>query len=226
MKTFFTILLAILAAAAVIFGALAAKSRLDNWNKARSACLEEIDSMSETISDLSAESAGGNIAELNAALTGMLRAQKRINRAKDVLVSLLKNKPFFLPLTEDEKRLLRAYAAPAESNQAAVATSISTNATASPEATASPPPLSSETVQSQQSAPQIQPQPAPEIQPPPPPAEYVILNRDVEVSRGTKKIVIPKGSRLPVVSRGSHTVGVHFEGEQQIISKSATGESK
>jgi hypothetical protein len=38
MKTFFTIFLAILAAAAVIFGGLAAKSRLDNWNKAKNAC--------------------------------------------------------------------------------------------------------------------------------------------------------------------------------------------
>jgi hypothetical protein len=34
MKTFFTIFLAILAAAAVISAGLAAKSRLDKWNKA------------------------------------------------------------------------------------------------------------------------------------------------------------------------------------------------
>lgn len=100
-----------------------------------------------------------------------------------------------------------------------------------PEATASPTVPSSETAEmddtrSEQPSPEIQPQTPPEVRPSPPPPEYVILNRDVEVSHGTKKIVIPKDSKLPVVSRGSHTVGVRFEGEQEFIPQSATSESK
>ena len=71
---------------------------------------------------------------------------------------------------------------------------------------------------------QSQQPPIPEIQSPA--AEYVTLNRDVEVSHGVNKIVIPKGSKLPVVSRGSRTVGVRFEGEQEIIPQSPTNESK
>lgn len=77
-----------------------------------------------------------------------------------------------------------------------------------------------------QSAPDTQPQPAVEIQPPASSVEYVVLNRDVEVSHGTNKIVIPKGSKLPVVSRGLRVVGVRFQDEQEIIPESATSESK
>ncbi len=71
---------------------------------------------------------------------------------------------------------------------------------------------------------QVQQLAAPEIQSPA--LEYVILARDVEVSHGVKKILIPKGSKLPVVSRGSRIVGVRFEGEQEIIPESATSKSK
>jgi hypothetical protein len=56
--------------------------------------------------------------------------------------------------------------------------------------------------------------------------EYVILNRDVEVAHGARKVVISAGAKLPAVSRGSRIVGVRFAGEQQIIPESATSESK
>ena len=62
--------------------------------------------------------------------------------------------------------------------------------------------------------------PAPEIQSAA--AEYVTLNGNVEVGHGTGKVVIPAGTTLPVVSRGSHIVVVRFAGEQQIIPESAT----
>jgi GYF domain 2 len=96
---------------------------------------------------------------------------------------------------------------------------------ASPEE--SPTTLSSETAPlPQQPSPETQPVRSPATESPPPPPEYITLNRDVHVSHGTKKIVIPKGSTLLVVTRGSHTVGVRFEGEQEIIPESATSESK
>jgi len=230
MKTFLMTFLAILAAAAVIFGCLATKSRLNNWNKAKNACLDEINSMSETIRDISDETKGASLEELTAALRQMTKAQKHINDATQLLLSLLKHKPFGFPLTKDEKELLRVYTTSAEeSKQAAVATSVSTDATASPEATTSPTALSSEAagadnVRSQQPAPEVQAQQAPEIQSPQ--SEYVTINRDIEVSHSTNKILIPKGSRLPVVSRGSRSVGVRFQNELQIIPKSATSESK
>jgi hypothetical protein len=62
--------------------------------------------------------------------------------------------------------------------------------------------------------------PAPEIQSAP--AEYITLNRGVEAGHGATKVVIPAGTTLPVVSRGSHIVVVRFASEQQIIPESAT----
>jgi hypothetical protein len=62
--------------------------------------------------------------------------------------------------------------------------------------------------------------PAPEIQSAP--AEYVTLNRGVEAGHRATRVVIPAGTTLPVVSRGSHIVLVRFAGEQQIIPESAT----
>ncbi len=73
----------------------------------------------------------------------------------------------------------------------------------------------------------LETQTLPEIQAPPPPGlGCVILNRDVEVSHGIRKIVIPKDSKLPVVGRGSRTVAVRFQDEIETIPKSATSESK
>jgi hypothetical protein len=40
----------------------------------------------------------------------------------------------------------------------------------------------------------------PNESPPPPSSEYVTVTRDVEVKHGAMKIVIPKGSKLLVVS--------------------------
>ena len=67
---------------------------------------------------------------------------------------------------------------------------------------------------------------SPAAQPAPDCLECVIVPRDVEVSHGTRKVLIPKGSKLPVVSRGSRNVGVRFQNELQIIPKSVTSESK
>ncbi len=67
--------------------------------------------MSAAIIDISNEATVDNV---DAALYGTRKARKRKGEAKEVLVSLLKNKPFFLPLTQDERRLLRVYATPTE----------------------------------------------------------------------------------------------------------------
>src|SRR5437867_3292960 len=59
-----------------------------------------------------------------------------------------------------------------------------------------------------------------------PPPQYVTVKRDIEVSHGTTKIVIPKGTKLLVVSRASGIVGVLFGNESIIIPESATTEFK
>jgi len=59
-----------------------------------------------------------------------------------------------------------------------------------------------------------------------PPPQYVTVKRDIEVSHGTTKIVIPKGTKLLVVSRASGIVGVLFGNESVIIPESATTEFK
>ncbi len=59
-----------------------------------------------------------------------------------------------------------------------------------------------------------------------PPPQYVTVKRDIEVSHGTTKIVIPTGTKLLVVSRASGIVGVLFGNESVIIPESATTEFK
>ena len=93
--------------------------------------------MSVAIRDISDESKGASLEELTVAIRQTTKAEKRIEDAEQLLVSVLKNKPFGLPLTKDEKELLRSYTTP-KSEQTAAATS--TETTASPEATTSPQP--------------------------------------------------------------------------------------
>lgn len=122
-KIFLAVFFAVLAAAAVISGGLAAKSRLDKWNQAKKACLDEMYSMSEALGDVSGEIKGADTyAELTVALRNMNKANKRIDDAERLLVSLLENKPFGLPLTKDEKEWLRVCAKPAKESDLTKAT--------------------------------------------------------------------------------------------------------
>lgn len=61
----------------------------------------------------------------------------------------------------------------------------------------------------------------------PPPGEYITLLRDVEIPRGASKEVIPKGSKLLVVSRGADVVQVRAGNNgSEIIPSSAVADSK
>lgn len=57
--------------------------------------------------------------------------------------------------------------------------------------------------------------------------EQVTLNRDFEVTYGyAKGLIIPKGSKLEVFSRGAKTIGVRYGNESVSIPRTATTESK
>jgi len=103
-KTFFSTFAAILASAIVIFSVFAAKSRLDKWENAKAACLVEI-----RLAD----------SEINWSETTETEAMYRRNRAKRDLVSILKHKPFWLPLTKLERTMLQNYKSDLEAVSAA-----------------------------------------------------------------------------------------------------------
>src|SRR5258708_28972 len=100
MKTFFTIFLAILASAAVIYGI---KSRLDEWHKAIDKFVNEIDSTHKVILEISRSSKGGSLKVLEEGIDAISEAEERGDEARRVLVELLEHKPFGLSLTDSEQ---------------------------------------------------------------------------------------------------------------------------
>lgn len=132
MKTFFTVFFAILAAAIVIFVALSAKARLDQWEQAKQACYAQIMSETkvtearaakETAETRSLAATAGNSNDvLEVGRRGLATVQMvaeslaRIAEAKRTLVAILENKPFGLPLTADERKELDSAKADIQKN--------------------------------------------------------------------------------------------------------------
>jgi hypothetical protein len=123
MKTFFTVFFAILAAAVVIFVALSAKARLDQWEQSKRMCYAQfaaIASSSEGTVDRMKGRIAGLESPLEVARWGMgtlssLQAdQKRMLNVEQTLVAILEQKPFGLPLTADERKELNSAKAAAK----------------------------------------------------------------------------------------------------------------
>ena len=115
MKTFFTVFFAILAAAAVIFAALWAKSRVDSWEQAWRSCeaqMSAIISSEQAYSRASRYSASSSpevaIHEASAALQRIQDDQIQIARLESTMVAILEHKPFGLPLTAVERKELES----------------------------------------------------------------------------------------------------------------------
>ncbi len=105
MKSFVATLFAILAAAAVIAAFLAAKSRVDKWTDAKNQYVAEISSLYATAKDISAQPLFP-LSERNRNIGRMSDTMIRISRVELDLRSLLENKPFRLPLSKSERKLL------------------------------------------------------------------------------------------------------------------------
>jgi len=115
MKTFFAVFCAILAAAVVIFVGLSAKARLDQWERAKQLCYTQISSELAQM-DLEAKQSeaemhrtavlardSGDVTRVGeitvASLERLRESQDRILEQDRLLVRILENKPFGLPLT-------------------------------------------------------------------------------------------------------------------------------
>ena len=105
MKSFVATLFAILAAAAVIAAFLAAKSRINKWTDAKNQYVAEIGSRYATAKDISAQPLLP-LSEPSRNIRRMSDAMIRISRVERDLQSLLENKPFRLPLSKSERKLL------------------------------------------------------------------------------------------------------------------------
>jgi len=105
MKTFVVTLFAILAAAIVIAAFLAAKSRVDKWTDAKNQYAAEISSLYATAKDISAQPLYP-LSERTKNIRKISDTIPRILRVELDLRSLLENKPFRLPLSKSEKKLL------------------------------------------------------------------------------------------------------------------------
>ena len=124
MKTFVAVFCAILAAAVVIFFGLSAKARLDQWERAKQLCHTQINSELEQM-DVEAKQSQAEMhrtAELAQDSSDVARVKEmgfasilrfadskiRIVKTQQVLVKILENKPFGLPLTADEHKDLES----------------------------------------------------------------------------------------------------------------------
>jgi hypothetical protein len=105
LKSFVATLFAILAAAAVIAAFLAAKSRVDKWTDAKNQYVAEISSLYATAKDISAQPLFP-LNEHSRNIRRMSDTMIRISRVELDLRSLLENKPFRLPLSKSEMKLL------------------------------------------------------------------------------------------------------------------------
>jgi hypothetical protein len=105
LKSFVATLFAILAAAAVIAAFLAAKSRVDKWTDAKNQYVAEISSLYATAKDISAQPLFP-LSERSRNIRRMSDTMIRISRVELDLRSLLENKPFRLPLSKSERKLL------------------------------------------------------------------------------------------------------------------------
>jgi hypothetical protein len=105
MKTSVATLFAIIAAAVVIAAFLAAKSRVDKWIDGKNQYVAEIRSLYATAQDISAQP----LYPLGERNRNILKISDTISRILHVeldLRSLLESKPFRLPLSESERKLL------------------------------------------------------------------------------------------------------------------------
>ena len=105
MKSFVATLFAILAAAAVIAAFLAAKSRVNKWTDAKNQYEAKISSLNATAKDISAQPLFP-LSERNRNISRISDTMIRISRVELDLRSLLENKPFRLPLSKSERKLL------------------------------------------------------------------------------------------------------------------------
>jgi hypothetical protein len=114
MKLFFTVFAAILAAAAVIMTSIYAKARLDDWEKAKWGFIAQMNNenaRSKAVCDAYMAKAMqwvDNVANVKmyteAALKESQENLKRIREIQQRAKEHLENKPFWIPLTADEKR--------------------------------------------------------------------------------------------------------------------------
>jgi hypothetical protein len=105
-KTFLVVLSAILVAAAICAVSWALISEISGWEKRKDECLSIIAELNSTINDAYRDSEGGSLAKLEGGLRVMNRAAAQIDEAKKALKNILEHKPFSLPLTAEEKKLL------------------------------------------------------------------------------------------------------------------------
>lgn len=234
MRIFVPVFTAILAAAVVILLFLGAKSRLDNWAKAKNECLSAINSLEPLVEETYEHSLGGSIEELSAALRTMGKAQTGIKEAEKQLLIVLQHKPFFLPLTRDEQKILDGLKSDLQGKTEA--TSSPTNETTA-EATAArtpdvikydtkihpeniildapAPSLTNKTTSEATSTPREIPTSTPTI-------ETVTLTKPVSVQLESGTVTLPIGTKLEFVSQVGPKVHVRYLNSDQMVPISAT----
>lgn len=115
MKTFFSVFAAILAAAIVIFSGLYAVGRVNQWERELAFCYAQGESLQAEARAWDSQIAmtSDNQAKIQLLAT-RLDALKKDVRAREIdrkILALLENKPFGLPLTAQERKVLDTFKA-------------------------------------------------------------------------------------------------------------------
>jgi hypothetical protein len=124
MKTFISTLCAILAAAVIIGAALFALARVNQWERELAFCYAQGESLNaegrarenwiEMNSGLDAR------AKVELARSKLVAARQRLERAREIdrkVVTILENKPFWIPLTAQERTTLNEFKSPIAKNE-------------------------------------------------------------------------------------------------------------
>lgn len=232
MKTFTATFLAILTAAAVILAVVGAKSRLDKWTDAKIRCVVEINSMSETVKEISDEPIS-TLSEHTRSFRRMSDIIIRMYRVERDLISLLENKPFGLPLNKGERKLLGNTRADFDEETKKDLSSV--NATPSPTSSsvvpegntasieATPPPFStSVTADSPTASPTSADAFSADATALGVGPVMVTIVKPVTVQMTHGSATLSPGMKLPMVSRGKTIVQVRYLDSAPIIPISAT----
>jgi hypothetical protein len=106
MKTFFSVLGALLVAGAIFIGVYVCFDRVNTWQKRKSETLAVMDRINRTMSSVSDTARdSGSLTVLSEALTIESRLQTQYKEAEVALQLVLQTKPF-VSLTSDEQKML------------------------------------------------------------------------------------------------------------------------
>jgi hypothetical protein len=205
MKLFGIVLAAILVAGAIFVSGWGVVSKVHNWENRKREEIGLINQLTAAHKEIYEDSQSGSLETLTAAIRMMTRNEAQRRQVLQALKEILENKPFFLPLTEEEskdfayiKSTLAAKKSEAESPTPTPARNIAISAKSRSTEVPTPAPTLA--------LPQVE----------------VTLTKDVSVQSRYGNLVLRKGTKLQLISVDGENLRFHYVDADYEIPISAT----